>query len=226
MTRTSGTNGSRRALCQRIVAGVGALLAAGVLAACTDQAPPPPPANSAPVIVPGRPGEPASTIPPGEATPFEEEPPNDADVAFVRDMIVHHAQAVEMADLAADRAARKDVKGLADRIADTQRPEIDMLNRWLEQHDEEKVNPGGHAEAHADMPGMATEDQLRELRAARGAAFDGRFLRLMILHHEGALTMVRDVRATGSNVRVQEIADDVAVVQGDEIDRMWGMLGG
>lgn len=220
MTRTSRANGLDR----RFVAGLGSLLAAGVLAACGAEEPPPP-ANSAPVIVPGKPGEEASTIPPGEATPVPEEGPNDADVAFVRDMIVHHGQAVEMADLVPDRAERDDVKGLADRIADSQRPEIDMLNRWLELHDLPKVDPAGHGQVHAGMPGMATEDELRSLREARGKAFDTLFLRLMVAHHEGALTMVEDVRRGGVSVRVQEIADDVAVTQADEIHRMRGMLG-
>jgi uncharacterized protein (DUF305 family) len=213
MTRTSRTN------CLAV------LLTAGVLAACSAEEPPPP-TNSAPVIVPGKPGEEASTIPPGEATPLEEEAPNDADVTFVRDMIVHHAQAVELADLAPDRADRKDVAGLADRIADTQRPEIDMLNRWLKLYKLPEVDPAGHGASHAGMPGMATSEQLAQLREARGAAFDRLFLQLMITHHEGALTMVEEVRRGGVNVRVQEIADDVAVVQSDEINRMRGMLGG
>lgn len=204
---------------------LGLLLAAGVLAACSAD-PPPAPANSAPVIVPGRPGETARTIPPGEATRVEQEAPNDADLTFVRDMIVHHGQAVQMADLAADRADRDDVKGLADRIADTQRPEIDMLNRWLELHDLPKVDPVGHGAAHAGMPGMATPEQVDQLRVARGSDFDRLFLTLMVTHHEGALTMVETVRKAGAEVRVQEIADDVAITQADEIHRMRGMLGG
>lgn len=204
---------------------LGLLLAVAVLAACSAD-PPPPPTNSAPVIVPGKPGETAKTIPPGEATSVEEEGPNDADLTFVRDMIVHHGQAVEMADLAPDRADRDDVTGLADRIADTQRPEIDMLNRWLALHELPKVDPAGHGAAHAGMPGMATPEQMDQLRRARGADFDRLFLTLMVAHHEGALTMVETVRRAGVSVRVQEIADDVAVTQSDEIHRMRGMLGG
>jgi uncharacterized protein (DUF305 family) len=219
MTRTSQIAGRHR----RLAAVAGALLAAAALAGCT--AATPPPTNSAPVIVPGRPGEQATTIPPGQATPLEEEGPNDADLAFVRDMIVHHGQAVEMAELAPNRADRTDVKGIADRIGDSQRPEIDMLNRWLEQHDQPKVDPAGHGAAHADMPGMATDDEVQSLREARGTAFDSLFVRLMVAHHQGALTMVEGVRRSGVSVRVQEIADDVAVTQADEIARMQGMLG-
>ena len=232
MIRTSRTVGT---LSRGAAAAVGVLLAACGLVACTGEAAPEPPTNSAPVIVPGGPGEEASTIPPGEATPVEEEPPNEADVEFVQDMIVHHTQAVAMAELAPDRAAAADVRGIADRIADSQGPEIDMMNRWLERYDKPTVDTdapdhgghGGHGAAdHADMPGMATDAQLAALEAAKGATFDTLFLQLMVRHHEGGLTMVEEIRRTGVNVRVQEIADDVAVTQTDEIHRMRGMLSG
>lgn len=223
-TRAVGTDRTWR----RLAALVGVLLTAGGLVACTQEEPAAP-TNSAPVIVPGKPGEEASTIPPGEATPVEQEPPNEADVTFIQDMIVHHAQAVEMAELAPDRAAAKDVKGLADRIHDSQRPEIDMMNRWLEQYDKPTVDPsapahGGHGGGHASMPGFATPEQLAALKAASGERFDTLFLQMMVTHHQGALTMVEQVRTTGVNVRVQEIAEDVAVTQADEIGRMQGML--
>ncbi|HEY0449042.1 DUF305 domain-containing protein [Actinophytocola sp.] len=230
MTRTSRTVGLDLSPRTRLRAVLGVLLAAGGLVACTAEKPPPP-TNSAPVIVPGKPGEPASTIPPGKATPYQEEAPNDADVTFVQDMIVHHAQALEMTALVPDRAVRADVKGMASRIADTQQPEIDMLNRWLERYDKPVVVPGQHgghggATQHADMPGMATDEQLATLRGAHGEVFDTLFLQLMVAHHKGALTMVEGVRKAGVNVRVQEIADDVAVTQTDEIHRMEGMLAG
>ncbi|MPZ80046.1 MAG: DUF305 domain-containing protein [Actinophytocola sp.] len=228
MTRTSRTHGLDLSARTRFRAVLGVLLAAGGLVACTAEEPPPP-TNSAPVIVPGRPGEEASTIPPGEATPVEEEAPNDADVTFVQDMILHHAQALEMTALVPDRAGRDDVKGIADRIADTQQPEIDMMNRWLERYDKPVVVPdehGGHGGAteHSDMPGMASEEQLQVLRDTGGESFETLFLQLMVAHHQGALTMVEGIRKAGVNVRVQEIADDVAVTQTDEIHRMQGML--
>lgn len=201
------------------------VLALGLLAGCTG-APPPPPANSAPVIVPGKPGEEASTIPPGEATVVEQPRPNDADKRFVQDMIVHHLQAVYMAGLAPERASSSDVKGLASRIADVQGPEVDMMNRWLSQHAVPTVNPDApHGHGGGTMPGMATDEQLDALKNAKGTAFDTLFLELMIAHHEGALTMADEVRKNGVDIRVQEIADDVTAEQADEIRRMRAWLG-
>lgn len=207
-------------------AGVGVVVTLGVLAGCSSE-PPPPPANSAPVIVPGRPGEEASTIPPGEATVAEQPGPNDADKKFVQDMIVHHQQAVYMAGLAPERASSSDVKGLASRIYDVQGPEIDMMNRWLSQHAVPTVDPNApHGHGGGAMPGMATQEQLDALKNAKGAAFDTLFLQLMIAHHQGALTMADEVRKNGMDVRVQEIADDVTAEQSDEIRRMRKWLDG
>ncbi|MFC4857385.1 DUF305 domain-containing protein [Actinophytocola glycyrrhizae] len=205
-------------------AGAGVLVTLGVLGGCTAA---PPPTNSAPVIVPGAPGEEASTIPPGEATVSEQPGPNDADKKFVKDMIVHHRQAVHMAGLAPERASSSDVKGLASRIHDVQGPEIDMMNRWLSQHAIPTVNPDApHGHGGGAMPGMATDEQLAELEKARGDGFDTLFLQLMIAHHQGALTMADEVRKNGMDIRVQEIADDVTAEQSDEIRRMRKWLDG
>lgn len=207
-------------------AGACAVLALGVLAGCSSE-PPPPPSNSAPVIVPGKPGEEASTIAPGDATVAEQPGPNDADKDFVQDMIVHHLQAVYMAGLAPDRASSSDVKGLASRIHDVQGPEVDMMNRWLSQHSVPTVNPDApHGHSGGAMPGMATDEQLDALKNASGAAFDQLFLQLMITHHEGALAMADEVRKNGVDVRVQEIADDVTAEQSDEIRTMRKWLDG
>jgi uncharacterized protein (DUF305 family) len=204
---------------RNIVCGIAAML---VLVGCTSH----PEEDRPPVIAPGLPGEPASTIPPNQLSSVRPVPPNDADLRFVRNMIVHHQQAVEMALLAPDHAANDTVKRLADRISDVQQPEIDMMNNWLRTHDQPTVEPR-HAEhgEHADMPGMATPAQLDALRAAKGAAFDTMFLELMIAHHQGALTMASEVQTKGAEIRVQEMADDVIATQTDEINQMRTLLG-
>ncbi|MGQ4428042.1 DUF305 domain-containing protein, partial [Streptomyces violaceoruber] len=92
---------------------------------------------------------------------------------------------------------------------------------WLGTHGE-KVAGGGHD--HAAMPGMATEAQLKQLRAAEGKAFDRLFLTLMITHHEGAISMATDVKSGGNNVLIEEMADDVVAQQTSEISRMRAML--
>jgi hypothetical protein len=46
------------------------------------------------------------------------------------------------------------------------------------------------------MPGMATEEELANLRSLQGTAFDVEFLRLMIAHHQGGLEMAEYARRT------------------------------
>jgi uncharacterized protein (DUF305 family) len=58
------------------------------------------------------------------------------------------------------------------------------------------------------------------LRAARGKAFDALFLKLMITHHDGAISMATEVKAQGNNIQVEEMADDVIAQQTSEISRM------
>lgn len=220
----------------RIVGAALALACAGMgLAGCTaddtkdDEAGPS-------VIAPGKPGEENRTLSPEEArSSAPNQKPNDADYSYMQDMILHHAQAIEMTDLAEKKAVAKQVKGIASRIADSQGPEIDAMNRWLKQHGREPVdisgkNGGGHGEHgemdHGAMPGMASAEQMEELASARGAKFDQLFLKLMITHHQGALTMARELQTKGMDVRVQEMADEVIATQSAEIGKMREMLQG
>jgi uncharacterized protein (DUF305 family) len=77
------------------------------------------------------------------------------------------------------------------------------------------------------MPGMLTPDEMEELRAARGARFDRRFLELMIRHHEGALMMVAELLASPGAAQEAEtfrFAADVEADQQAEIQRMRALL--
>ncbi|MGP3911911.1 DUF305 domain-containing protein [Nonomuraea sp. 10N515B] len=193
------------------------------LSGCTSSTPPQAPRadSTAPVIAPGRPGELAKTLSPGEAATAVPSPTaNAADVTYVQDMIVHHQQALDMALLAPNRADSAKLKSLADRIKAAQGPEIQFMTGWLRELDQ-KV-PDHHA-AHDGMPGMATPEQLEALKAATGKDFDRMFLELMINHHLGAIKMSEQVLSSGSHIRIEELASDVSVTQAAEIRRMQEM---
>ena len=175
--------------------------------------------DAAPIIAPGTPGGSAQTLAPSDASRAIPAPPNDADKQYVAMMIVHHEQALAMTRFAPERAQNETVKGLADRIRYSQEPEIGAMKQWQRTFN----IVGGHAD-HGSMPGMATQEQLNALGAARGKDFDRMFLELMIKHHEGAIKMATDVKSSGTNVQVEEMADDVIAVQADEINRMKALL--
>lgn len=171
------------------------------------------------VIAPGKPGESAETMSAEDAAKkrTDDDSPNSADFTYVQMMITHHGQALKMTELAPKQADSTKVKRLADRIAAAQRPEIGAMKGWLKNNGGAKKQPGHD---HGTMPGMATEGQLKQLRAAKGKTFDELFLKLMITHHNGAVTMATDVLSDGNNILVEEMANDVIAQQTAEIGRM------
>lgn len=194
--------------------GVLAVAAAFVLLAGCTSTP-----DAAPVIAPDTPGGSQQTLAPTDVSGVIPPPPNEADRKYVAMMIVHHEQALAMTRFAPDRAENATVKGLADRIRFSQEPEIGAMKQWQRAHGE----IGSHGD-HGSMPGMATQEQLNALGAARGKDFDRMFLQLMIVHHEGALKMATDALGAGSNLQVEEMANDVIASQSDEINRMKALL--
>lgn len=179
------------------------------------------------IVQPGRPGEPASTLGPDAQLP--ETGWNDSDAAFMAMMIPHHAQALEMSELAETRAQSESVSALAQRISGAQGPEIIAMSSWLQDRDLEVPSAEGAAHEHGEqmsgaMPGMLTEAEMSELAEAQGTRFDRLFLEGMIGHHEGAVQMAGEVATEGSDIIVSEVAAEVAVGQSAEIQRMHELL--
>jgi uncharacterized protein (DUF305 family) len=149
-----------------------------------------------------------------------------ADVTFAKMMIVHHRQAIEMADLAATRAADQRVRDLAAAIRAAQGPEIATMTSWLTARGVPTAGPdgGAHGSGHASMPGMMSRAQLDTLAGAVGATFDRQFLTMMIDHHEGAVTMAQEQLAKGSNQQVMALASKIVPDQRAEIATMRELL--
>ncbi|MFE9651349.1 DUF305 domain-containing protein [Streptomyces sp. NPDC006365] len=155
---------------------------------------------------------------------------NDADVSFATDMIQHHRQAVEMADLAADRASSQEVKDLATKIEGAQDPEIKTMSGWLTSWGEEVPADMSGMEGHdmgdmSSMPGMMNSEDMGKLEKASGAEFDKMFLEMMIKHHEGAVEMAETQKADGKYGSAVKLAGDVITAQAAEIEQMNKMLG-
>lgn len=160
---------------------------------------------------------------------------HEADVHFMIGMIGHHAQALVMSGFAPENGASETIQTLCARIINAQKDEIRVMQEWLRDRDQEvpevHIEDGRlmlHGPEHAmHMPGMLSDEQLQELRLARGGDFDRLFLEYMIMHHEGAVTMVLDLFATDGAAQddfVFKLASDIQADQGSEIDRMQKML--
>lgn len=190
-------------------------------------------ARPAPNIVqPGAPGRPSKKLTPDQLAAMVQTSYTKADVTFMQMMVHHHAQALRMAGLVKGRTTWKDLRLVARRIAISQRSEIDLMGRWLVARGQQApVYHAAHGHAHGIglgmmMPGMLTEPQFQQLTSARGRAFDRLFLELMIRHHEGALTMVRDLYDAngGGEPEISFFANHVDADQQIEITRMQQML--
>lgn len=211
----------------RTVIAAAAVLA---LAGCSSDSAAQSDSGRASVVAPGKPGEPARKLSAEEARKsVGDDSPNSADFGYVQGMIKHHGQALVMTSLAPKQAGSTKVKRMAGRIAAAQRPEIKTMRAWLKKQggDRKAGSHGEHdhggAHDHGTMPGMATERQLDDLRDAQGKDFDRLFLKLMITHHQGAVTMATEVSMEGHNALVGEMANDVIAQQTSEIHRMRGM---
>ena len=198
--------------------------------------------GTTPVVVqPGAPGKPSKTLPP--STKGELPPTSRADVEFMQGMIMHHEQAVEMTALIQSHTANKDLRLLGARISSSQSDEIKFMKRWLAARGESVPNPMPAMQdpdlqdkempgmdmgpAMPLMPGMLTPEQMDALRKAKGADFDHLFLVGMIQHHNGALTMVKDLFNTagaGQDAEIFNFATDADNTQRAEIKIMQAML--
>lgn len=176
----------------------------------------------------------------GASTAAQAQPPGKypftpADVQFVTGMISHHAQALVMAAWAPTHGASAPVQTLCARIINAQTDEIALMQNWLRDRRQPvpdakpvpmKMMMNG-VEQDMLMPGMLTDAQLKQLDSARGPEFDRLFLRLMIQHHNGAITMVDRLFATpgaGQDEAVFKLATDIRADQSTEVNRMVKLL--
>ena len=160
---------------------------------------------------------------------------HEADVHFMTGMIGHHAQALVMSAFAPENGASETIQVLCARIINAQQDEIDVMQAWLRDRGlevpEVHISDGQlmiHGPEHAmHMPGMLSPEQIEDLRHARGPDFDRLFLRYMIQHHKGAVTMVDELFNTDGAALgdfVFKLASDIQADQTSEIKRMELML--
>ncbi|ADB30623.1 protein of unknown function DUF305 [Kribbella flavida DSM 17836] len=149
---------------------------------------------------------------------------NDADVTFATQMIPHHQQAVQMANMADYNASAPAVKKLAKAIRAAQGPEIKTLSAWLTSWGKPVPTPShGDHSAH-EMPGMLSEDELSDLGNASGSTFDRLWAQQMIKHHQGAIGMAKAEQTGGRNAGAVDLARKIATDQAREIAALQRLL--
>ncbi len=183
-----------------------------------------------PIVQPGAPGQKTTKLTAQQAVKLADTRYTVFDVTFMRDMIHHHDQAVEMADLVKDRTNLPELVAVAGRIHASQADEIRFMQNWLRERGESVPDASMHRgmDMKGTMAGMASPEEMAKLATLRGTEFDRLFLSLMITHHDGALKMVDAlVKRPGSAYEpvLFQFVSDVKTEQKAEIERMSKLLG-
>jgi uncharacterized protein (DUF305 family) len=151
---------------------------------------------------------------------------DSVDVGFLRDMVVHHEQAVTLALIVMSRATVPAVREMARDIATSQQREAGLMTGWLQQWGLPASTTAppmawmAHpvaADTDPPMPGMATRRDVARLAVTRGRAADVLFCRLMLPHHLGALHMIDEVIRRGRRPEVIALAEQMRAAQQREI---------
>ncbi|GEL24372.1 hypothetical protein PSU4_33260 [Pseudonocardia sulfidoxydans NBRC 16205] len=166
---------------------------------------------------------------------------DSVDVGFAQDMSTHHQQAVEMATWERDHTTSPELRQLAYDIESTQEAQIGRMQGWLALWGAPAQHSGGYmqwmvgAPAHshgptvansglAAMPGMATADELRRLRASTGTEMDVLFLQLMLRHHQGGVGMLEYGARYAQIPEVRNLAAQMLSSQTSESQYMTQLL--
>lgn len=162
---------------------------------------------------------------------LSDRPPADdsAEAGFARDMAVHHAQAVQMAEIIQRRTESDSIRLLATDVTLTQQGQIGQMQGWLaawhlqQTGDDAPMSWMGHS-TDGPMPGMATPQEVSTLETLPPDEADEQFLRLLIPHHEAAIPMAEAVLARTDRPEVEQLASAIASSQRNEIQIMQDLL--
>ena len=185
--------------------------------------------SEVPILQPGAPGNPTRELDAETAVNIANSSYTGADVEFMKDMIIHHHQALLMSRLAIPSTNNQAILDLAGRIDVSQEDEISFMQGWLQEREEQVPDPTSkHSEhTHHTMIGMATTEQMTQLAESKSTDYDQLFLSLMIAHHDGAIKMVKELRdQPGSTYDpiLNKFASDITNDQAVEIERMNSLL--
>lgn len=174
------------------------------------------------------------------AAPFDEQ--------FLNSMTPHHQSALVMAQTAVTQAKYPEVRALARGIVRDQKKEIAYMQQLRRRFYQNSKNMPGMDMKDMDMNGMKMDDQtmpamkmmggkmmmpgmmmglpmkgemdMRKLKMAKGAAFDKMFLKMMIPHHAGAISMADEAIKVSGRPEIRGLALKIIDAQANEIGEM------
>ena len=149
---------------------------------------------------------------------------DSSDVSFLREMIAHHLQAVEMSLIIRDRSDEADIQALSTDILLTQQTQVGYMQAWLGNWNVSSFNPKPLMGGNLEAMGMAPRPKVWELQRLPLKRAEVQFLQLMIRHHQGAVFMAEDMLKTASSRDVRFLAENIKSTQALEIKNMTNLL--
>lgn len=171
--------------------------------------------------------------------------PSQIDIGFAQFMSVHHQQAIAMSQMMLD-GKPTGLAPLARSIATAQLVELGEMRGWLKLWAQPLFPESDNMawmllsdrpldaeltqylidcrSAPGGMPGLASMEELNQLRQLEGRARDELFLQLMLEHHEGGVPMARFSAAEASLEPVRRLAGQMYLEQSKEINQIRSML--
>jgi len=146
------------------------------------------------------------------------------ELTFARDMSAHHLQAVEMAFIIRERSQDEGLRRLALDIFTSQQVQAGQMQGWLAAWGQPLSGPEPAMAGHPEMMGMATPEQLNQLKTLPVAEAETTFLQLMIRHHQGGVMMAQEGLRQTSRIEVARLASSIIEAQESEIAYMQGLL--
>lgn len=148
----------------------------------------------------------------------------EADQTYIRHMTTHHAQGIELARMAAERAQAPHLRMLARLMVASQTGETRIFeNWWLSWFDTEM--PDCSAGERTAMPGFLTASEIWQIRTVSSDKFDAVFIDMMTKHHKGAVRMADQMLHSGGDPRLRLMAHGIRHAQQGEIALMHGVHG-
>lgn len=153
---------------------------------------------------------------------------DSVDRHFIEQMIPHHVDAVDMSELALERAQSEEIRQLAQNIITSQSSEINQMKSWysqwfdkeyIEAEDDFRMGPG-MMRGRMGMTGDTIDFEV--LQSAED--FDSAFVREMIPHHQMAIMMASMLENTTERPEMKKLASNIIKTQTAEINLMRGWL--
>lgn len=149
----------------------------------------------------------------------------DLDLRFIDAMTPHHEGAVVMAKDAQQKSKRPEIQKLAAEIIQAQDTEIAQMKQWRKAwYPKASDTPMAYHTQMGHMMAMTPEQKesmmMSQDLGVADAEFDLRFIDAMIPHHEGAVTMAKEVLGKTKRSEIKQMAEAILTSQQAEIDQM------